>query len=151
MPGTTRRPEPSPKAADEATRLRMSRTRSRNNARELSLRSALHRRGLRFRLHRKVLAGSTRTVDIVFPRAMLAIFLDGCFWHGCPLHASWPKTNGDWWRSKIEVNRRRDRDTDERLAAIGWGVLRIWGHESLKEAVTRVESTLGERLRVMSP
>jgi DNA mismatch endonuclease (patch repair protein) len=70
--------------------------------------------------------------------------LDGCFWHGCPVHASWPKTNADWWRAKIEANRLRDRDTDERLAAIGWTVVRIWGHEQLNEAVKRVEAALGE-------
>ncbi len=134
-----------PKTTDAATRLRMSRTLQRDNAREVSLRSALHRQGLRFRLHRRVIEGSKRTVDIVFPRARLAIFLDGCFWHGCPIHASWPKTNADWWRAKIETNRERDRDTDERLTAIGWTVVRIWGHEKLEEAVQRVEAALGDR------
>jgi len=138
-----------PNPATAATHRRMARTSQRDNARELALRSALHRRGLRFRLHRRVLEGSTRTVDIVFPRARVAIFMDGCFWHGCPAHASWPKTNADWWRNKIMANRRRDRDTDERLTADGWSVVRIWEHERLEEAVARVEAALRERSRGM--
>lgn len=144
-PGTSYIREAGPKTSDVATRLRMSKTRQRDNAREVSLRSALHRRGLRFRLHRRIIDGSKRTVDVVFPRARLAVFLDGCFWHGCPLHASWPKTNADWWRAKIETNRQRDRDTDERLTATGWTVIRIWEHEKLEEAVKRVEAALGKR------
>ena len=136
--------DPPPMAKDAATRLRMTRTRQRDNAFELLLRSALHGLGLRFRLHQRILVGSTRTADIVFSRARLAIFLDGCFWHGCPVHASWPKTNANWWRNKIEANRRRDRDTDERLTADGWLVLRIWEHENLEEAVVRVEVALSE-------
>jgi DNA mismatch endonuclease (patch repair protein) len=143
-PGTMHLGVSSPKMTDEATQLRMSRTRQSDNAREVSLRSALHGHGLRFRLHRRIIEGSTRTADIVFPRVRLAVFLDGCFWHGCPIHASWPKTNADWWRAKIEANRERDRDTDERLAAIGWTVVRIWGHEKLEEVVKRVEAALGE-------
>jgi DNA mismatch endonuclease, patch repair protein len=150
-PDTTSLREPAPKPGDAATRLRMSRTRQRDNARELSLRSALHHLGFRFRLHQRMFEGSTRTADIVFPRAQLAIFMDGCFWHGCPVHASWPNTNADWWRKKIEANRRRDRDTDERLAAGGWEVLRVWEHEKLEEAVVRVEVALRERSRRMAP
>jgi DNA mismatch endonuclease (patch repair protein) len=149
MPGGTSLREPVPKAAAPATRLRMSRTRQRDNALELSLRSALHRRGLRFRLHRRILQGSTRTADIVFPRERLAIFMDGCFWHGCPVHGSWPKRNADWWRNKIEANRLRDRDTDARLAAGGWDVLRIWEHEKLEEAAERVKAALIKRSRGM--
>jgi DNA mismatch endonuclease (patch repair protein) len=129
---------PLPKALDPATQRRMSRTCQRDNAREVALRSLLHRRGLRFRIYRRLLPGSTRTADIVFVRARLAIFLDGCFWHGCPVHASWPKTNAEWWRNKIETNRQRDQNTDQRLRAGGWTVLRIWEHQSLDDAVARV-------------
>ena len=108
------------------------------------MRSALHGRGLRFRLHQRLIRGSARTVDIVFVRAKLAIFLDGCFWHGCPVHGSWPKTNAEWWRAKIETNQRRDRDTDARLQALGWRVLRIWEHEDLSDAIVRVVAALDQ-------
>lgn len=150
-PGTSYIREAVPKTTDAATRLRMSKTRQRDNAREVSLRSALHRRGLRFRLHRRIIDGSKRTADIVFPRARPAVVLDGCFWHGYPVHASWPKTNADWWRAKIKTNRLRDRDTDERLTATGWTVIRIWEHEELEEAVKRVEAALGECSGGMPP
>jgi DNA mismatch endonuclease (patch repair protein) len=75
------------------------------------------------------LTGVRREADIVFAKARVAIFVDGCFWHGCPEHASWPKANADWWRQKIEANRRRDADTDERLQRAGWAVVRVWTHE----------------------
>jgi len=100
---------------DPAVSRRMKATPSHDNPHEKSLRSELHRRGLCFRLHRPLLRGMRRTADIVFPSIRLVIFLDGCFWHGCPFHASWPKANAAWWREKIETNRRRDRDTDQRL------------------------------------
>jgi DNA mismatch endonuclease (patch repair protein) len=90
-------------------------------------------------------------VDIVFPPARLAVFLDGCFWHGCPIHASWPKTNAEWWRNKIEINRQRDRNTDQRLSAGGWSVLRIWEHQSLDEAVACVVAALTPGLQGEKP
>jgi DNA mismatch endonuclease, patch repair protein len=72
----------------------------------------------------------------------VVVFLDGCFWHGCPLHGTWPKLNGDWWRAKIEANKRRDTDTDARLEAAGWTVLRVWEHEDLDHASARIERTV---------
>jgi len=120
----------------------MAATKGRDNALERSLRSELHRRGLRFRLHRRLLQGSRRSVDIVFPRARVAVFVDGCFWHGCPLHGTWPKNNAEWWRAKIEANRARDRDTDDRLARQGWTVVRVWEHETVIAAADRVASAL---------
>jgi DNA mismatch endonuclease (patch repair protein) len=116
----------------------MKATPGRDNPRERSLRSELHRRGLRFQVHRQLLRGTRRTADIVFPAIRLAIFLDGCFWHGCPHHVSWPKANAAWWREKIETNRRRDRDTDQRLANEGWIVIRVWEHEPITAAADRV-------------
>lgn len=121
---------------------RMSRTAQRDNLRERSLRSELHRRGLRFRLHRKLIEGSRRTVDIVFPLQRVAIFLDGCFWHGCPKHGTWPKNNADWWRNKIETNVHRDRDTNLRLKKAGWTVIRVWEHEDICAAAARIERTV---------
>jgi DNA mismatch endonuclease (patch repair protein) len=88
------------------------------------------------------LRDTRRTVDIVLPSVKIAVFLDGCFWHGCPLHASWPKANAAWWREKIETNRRRDRDTDQRLAALGWTVIRVWGHESIADAADRISQLI---------
>jgi DNA mismatch endonuclease, patch repair protein len=122
--------------------MRMSRTMQRDNSRELSLRSELHRRGLRFRLHRKLNEGSRRTVDIAFPSQKVAVFLDGCFWHGCSKHGTWPKNNADWWRAKIEANVARDRDTNTQLKKAGWAVVRVWEHDDIVEAANRVERTI---------
>jgi DNA mismatch endonuclease (patch repair protein) len=124
------------------TSRRMSATKGRDNQPELSLRSALHRRGLRFRVHVGVLQGSRRSVDIAFPRQRIAIFVDGCFWHGCPSHGTWPKNNAQWWREKIEANRLRDRDTDRRLTNLGWIVIRVWEHEEVLATVERVAAAL---------
>jgi DNA mismatch endonuclease (patch repair protein) len=76
-------------------------------------------------------------VDIVFPRQRIALFVDGCFWHGCPIHDTWLKNNGQWWRAKIEANRSRDRDTGRRLIDLGWTVIRIWEHKEVMAAVGR--------------
>lgn len=85
--------------------------------------------GLRFRVHHPLPGMPRRTCDVAFPGRRIAVFLDGCFWHGCPIHATWPKANGAWWEAKLLANRRRDADTDERLRAQGWTVLRFWEHE----------------------
>jgi DNA mismatch endonuclease (patch repair protein) len=66
------------------------------------------------------------------------VFVDGCFWHGCPIHGSWPRANADWWRAKIEANRRRDLDTDRRLEAMNWTPIRIWSHEPAADAARRI-------------
>ncbi len=116
----------------------MSRQKSRNTEVEMALRRALHAAGLRYRVHRKPLKGVRREADVIFGPAKVAVFVDGCFWHGCPQHATWPKTNADFWRTKIEGNRRRDMDTDERLASAGWLAVRVWEHEDPAEAAARV-------------
>jgi DNA mismatch endonuclease, patch repair protein len=115
--------------------------RQRDTKGELELRSLLHRRGLRFRVH-ALLPGLRRRSDIVFTRARVVVFVDGCFWHGCPEHGTWPKENADWWREKIEVNQRRDRDTDARLTAAGWTVIRVWEHEDLTQAADHIVETV---------
>lgn len=117
----------------------MANTAQRDNALERALRSELHRRGLRFRVHVKLLAGNRRTIDIVFPASRIAVLVDGCFWHGCPEHGTWPKNNAEWWRAKIEANMARDRDTDRRLREIGWTVVRVWEHEPVSLAADRIE------------
>lgn len=84
------------------------------------------------------LTGVRRRADMLFTARRVAVFVDGCYWHGCPVHASSPKTNAAWWAEKLAANVRRDRDTDRRLAELGWTVVRIWEHEPLEDAVTRV-------------
>ncbi|WP_156757610.1 very short patch repair endonuclease [Actinokineospora pegani] len=125
-----------------AVRSRMSRQRSRDTTVELALRKELHARGLRYRVHRRPLPGVRREADIVFGPAKVAVFVDGCFWHGCPRHATWPKNNAEFWRAKIEANRTRDRDTDQRLADNGWTVVRVWEHEDPIAAANRVQEVI---------
>ncbi|MBR1029404.1 very short patch repair endonuclease [Bradyrhizobium liaoningense] len=125
----------------------MTRTAQRDNTGERALRSALHRRGLRFRLHHRVLVESRRTADIAFPASKIAVFIDGCFWHGCPEHGTWPKNNRQWWRAKIEGNVARDRDTDRRLIDAGWTVMRVWTHEAVETAARRIETVVRRSLR----
>ena len=112
---------------------RMARTGRRDTKPELELRRALFARGLRYRVdapdRSRQYAGAA---DIVFAAAKVAVFVDGCFWHGCPDHATWPKANEEFWREKIETNRLRDRDTDRRLAEAGWSVVRVWEHEDAR-------------------
>lgn len=112
----------------------------RSNTRpELLIRSALHRRGLRFRKdHPIVLADGKVRPDIVFTRKRIAVFIDGCFWHGCPSHFVPPKTNQDYWVPKIARNIDRDRRRDSQLAFEGWIVARIWEHETLADAVRKI-------------
>jgi DNA mismatch endonuclease (patch repair protein) len=123
----------------------MSRTGARDTAPELALRQALHASGLRYRVQRQLLSGVRRRADVVFGPAKVAVFVDGCFWHGCPKHASWPKHNRDFWREKIEANRRRDHDTDARLAADGWLVVRVWEHEDPLLAAEHIAATVRAR------
>ncbi|MAL96790.1 MAG: very short patch repair endonuclease [Haliea sp.] len=112
------------------TSQRMARVRQKDTGGEIALRRELHKMGLRYRVAFEVLKKPRRVADIAFPGIRLAVFVDGCFWHGCPEHATWPKRNADFWRHKIETNRSRDADTNERLRSIGWRVLRFWEHES---------------------
>lgn len=123
----------------------MSRVRTRDTGPERALRSDLHRLGLRFRVDRPILPGLRRRADVVFPRERVAVFVDGCFWHGCAQHVEWPRANGAWWRQKIDGNRARDRETDDLLAAQGWEVLRIWEHEDPADAARRVAAIVQER------
>lgn len=127
MRGSLRRVgPPPPSSADAEARLKAQRTK--DTGLERMLRSKLHRWGLRFRLHRPV-PGTRRMGDLAFVRARVAVLVDGCFWHGCPDHGTWPKANAQWWRTKIEANRARDRSTNELLAAAGWVVIRVWEHD----------------------
>lgn len=118
----------------------MQSNRRRDTASEKLVRSALHRRGLRFRVDLPIRVDGARPVrpDIVFPRPRVAVFVDGCFWHGCPEHGTLPATNRDYWLPKIEENRQRDQRNTAALEACGWTVVRVWAHEDPAVVATRV-------------
>ena len=101
----------------------------RDTAPELALRRAVHARGLRYRVSARPLREVRRTADLVFTRARVAVFLDGCFWHGCPTHHTVAATNSSFWADKVETNRRRDRDTDRSLRDAGWAVVDLGRRE----------------------
>lgn len=116
--------------------------RSLDTAPEVALRSVLHRRGLRFRKHVAPVKGLRCQADVVFPSAMVAVFVDGCFWHRCPQHASFPKANAKWWRTKLDRTFERDRSNDAALSAAGWTPIRVWEHENVEEAADRIVAVL---------
>lgn len=126
----------------------MSRQKSRDTKIEIDLRRTLHAAGLRYRVHRRPVKGVRREADIVFGPTRVAVFIDGCFWHGCPEHATWPKTNADFWRTKIETNRRRDLDTDRKFAEAGWLVIRVWEHEALPAAAAKIHEAVQQRRHI---
>lgn len=115
----------------------------RDTAPELAVRSLLHAAGLRYRVVCRVPGRARRTIDIAFTRAKVAVFIDGCFWHGCAAHGARPGTNSDWWTAKLAANQARDIDTTEYLASIGWRVLRFWEHEEPQMVVAVVQEVLG--------
>lgn len=107
------------------------------------MRRLLHRAGFRYRVDAQVIPGLRRRADLVFTRARLAVFVDGCFWHGCPVHGTAPKQNAAWWAAKLESNRVRDRDTNDRLREAGWTVVRVWEHEAPEVAAQAIAAALG--------
>ncbi|MEU3657019.1 very short patch repair endonuclease [Streptomyces sp. NPDC032161] len=122
---------------------RMSRQPSRDTTPEVAVRKLLHASGYRYRINARVPGMSRRTMDIAFTRAKVAIFLDGCFWHGCPVHATQPKSNAEWWRQKLDRNMARDKETTTHLESQGWTVLRFWEHESVEDVMGKVTATVG--------
>lgn len=113
----------------------------------MDLRKLLHARGLRFRVDRPVLDGMRRRADIVFVSARVAVFVDGCFWHCCPRHKTFPKANAGWWAAKLAANRRRDAHTNRQLRKAGWLVERVWEHEEPAAAAVRIVKTVRDRYR----
>jgi DNA mismatch endonuclease (patch repair protein) len=117
-------------ASTPAVRARMQAQRTRDTEPELAVRRILHAKGFRYRVDRAPLRGMRRRADIVFGPAMVAVYIDGCFWHGCPTHGNGQtKANSDYWSAKLARNRARDADTDAKLVAAGWEVIRAWEHE----------------------
>jgi len=109
---------------------------------EVRVRSLLHADGYRFRVNHPPVPGLRRTADIVFTRQRVAVFIDGCFWHGCPEHYISPKSNSEFWREKVRRNQERDADTNARLASAGWIVLRHWEHESADSVAMAIEAAV---------
>lgn len=124
--------------------------RSRDTRPELAIRSAVHSRGLRYRVAMRPVPSVRRTADLVFTRARVAVFLDGCFWHGCPDHFQLPATNHDYWGPKIAANAARDVETDRILTSEGWMILRFWEHTLAAEAAAQIEAAVVERLACLS-
>lgn len=119
-------------------RARMAGQATRDTAPELLLRRALHRQGLRYRVQMRPVPGLRITGDIVFTRARIVVFVDGCFWHRCPVHGTSPRGNSAWWEAKLNANVARDRRADEELRRRGWTVVRVWEHTPVEEATEAV-------------
>lgn len=122
----------------------MERQARRDTKAEFAVRRAVWRLGLRYRVDIAPVPGRRRA-DLVFTRAKVAVYIDGCFWHSCPAHGTVPKANREWWVNKLQVNVERDRDTDERLSAAGWAVVRVWEHEDTGDAADRIAGVVRSR------
>jgi DNA mismatch endonuclease (patch repair protein) len=138
-------------ASSPANRKSMQGNRSKDTKPELALRSLLHASGLRYRVNRIPIKGTRRRADIVFGPAKVAVFVDGCFWHGCPQHYRAPKTNEGYWEPKIAGNIARDRETDALLAEAGWLALRFWEHQPPAECAIAVMGALAARRPMRRP
>jgi DNA mismatch endonuclease, patch repair protein len=139
----TRNPSPS----SEAALKRMLAAKPRDTAPEKALRSALHNKGLRFRIDQKPIKELNRRADIVFRSAKVAVFVDGCFWHGCPIHGTQAKANAEFWRNKIEQNQMRDLDTNAQLKKAGWRIVRVWEHDDPQKASQNIYRLVMKRTR----
>lgn len=138
-------PQPSSHAVSAAMRA----NRKGETAPEAALRSVLHRRGRRFLKNRRIPLGGRKWTqpDLVFPRARVAVFVDGCFWHCCPEHGTTPASNSSYWGPKLARNAARDRETDIRLSAMGWHVVRAWEHDDPVSIAERVDAAIAARTR----
>jgi DNA mismatch endonuclease (patch repair protein) len=138
-------PETPPASSPEA-RKAMQGNRRVDTKPELALRSAVHALGLRFRKDFPIADVERRTrADLVFTRDRVAVFVDGCYWHGCPEHCRVPSSNNAYWLAKIERNRQRDQRVDQALREAGWAVVRVWEHEPTGSAAARVAAVVRRR------
>ncbi|MEU9556074.1 very short patch repair endonuclease [Streptomyces fumanus] len=133
------------KASSTAVRAVMTANKGRDTGPERRLRSLLHRRGLRYLVNARPIPDLRRTADLVFPKARVAVFVDGCFWHGCPDHYRPATKQSQFWQDKIQGNIARDADTNRRLCEQGWSVVRVWEHEEPNEAAERVMAALRDQ------
>ncbi|MCR6712901.1 MAG: very short patch repair endonuclease [Demequina sp.] len=137
-------------ASSEGTRRSMVANRGRDTGPELAVRRRLHEAGLRYRVAQRPDPALRRTADIVFRPVKVAVFIDGCFWHGCPTHYTSPATHSDYWSPKILRTQQRDRETDARLRSAGWLVLRFWEHEDADQVALSIESAVTTRRKLPS-
>lgn len=113
--------------------------RRRDTRPELKIRSLLHRSGLRYRVDHRIGTGrSAPRPDIAFTKQRIAVFIDGCFWHQCPEHATMPRENREFWEAKLARNVERDRENDVALELMGWTVLRFWEHEAAENVAAAI-------------
>ena len=131
-----------PLAASPETHRKMAAVGRRDTPQEMAIRKALFQAGCRYRVQFRPLADHRWTADIAFTRARVLVFVDGCYWHGCPIHGSIPKSNGEWWTAKIGRNVERDCEATRVLTERGWTVLRIWSHEKPADAAQAVLQVL---------
>ncbi len=137
------------KPLSPAVSARMSRQASKDTAAELAVRRLLHAGGLRYRVEYPVPGMARRRIDVAFTSVRLAVLIDGCFWHGCPEHATQPKSNAEWWRQKLDRNMARDAETTAHLVAAGWEVLRFWEHEAPEAVALSIAGAVQRRRAVV--
>ena len=133
-----------PEPLDDVVRSRMERQARRETSVEIAIRRRLHALGYRYRVDHRLERSLRCRGDIVFTRRRVVVFVDGCFWHGCPIHATEPKNNAEWWREKLAANVARDGRNRQALIDLGWTVVQIWEHEDPKDAVDRIASVLDQ-------
>ncbi|MGH9046085.1 MAG: very short patch repair endonuclease, partial [Acidimicrobiales bacterium] len=132
-----------PTSTNSAVQSVMRANRRRDTKPEVALRSALHRRGLRFRNDASIVTEERRVrVDVALPRHRIAVFVDGCFWHCCPGHGTRPRSNSTYWRPKLERNVQRDAITNQLLQRAGWRVIRVWEHQDPNEAARMIDQVV---------
>ncbi|WP_432109672.1 very short patch repair endonuclease [Streptomyces sp. AA1529] len=134
-------------ASSAARRRNMQAIRSRDTTPERKIRQLVHAQGARYRVSARPLPGLRRTADMVFRPVKVAVFIDGCYWHGCAEHYVPPKTNSGYWSDKVARNIARDRDTDHKLKEAGWLVLRFWEHEESGDCADKILAEVRERRR----
>ena len=130
---------------DRSTSKRMSLQKARNTTPEVDLRREIRWLGHGYRVELPLPGMPRRRCDIGFKGARVAVFVDGCFWHSCPVHATVPVRNREWWKEKLATNVARDRDTDSRLSAAGWMSTRVWEHEDMAAAAQRIAEAVHAR------
>ena len=136
-----------PIASSPRVRKVMQATPSRDTAPERALRSALHRMGLRFLKNKEPASGIGCKADVIFQRAKVCVFMDGCFWHGCPKHFRAPKTNTEWWLEKVRDNQERDKKKTNLIKKQGWVVLRYWEHDTQRNKVIKIARKIFKAVR----